>query len=486
MLNRNGPVSLSRILAIRMAVVSVSVSLLLMMVFFIGYMSNRAQLREATLHANAFAIATAFDKGENPAELPLFRDYPQSYGFRVFDRRSLAKRRVLASANTRWLPAVQHHASTQADPDGNHDLEATGTDLIEGFQQFQLAAPAKNKTVSLLVHRVVVSGHKYWVQVYMIGDPAWAGLAIILSKLMSHVLFQVFVIVPALTLAMFLTTRGALRPLRRLSRDASSIGSAVARGRTMIPISQRGMVQEFADVAAAVNTMLAKLEHSLQLQKQFTSDAAHELRTPLAVLLLEVSRLPKGPVRDRVKTDIEELGRLVNELLRFAQAEDVMAHELGDVDVVAVTRKVCEDTVAQAIARGQVIELDHAAPQMIIPGNAALIEIAIRNLVDNALKYSYPNSTITVRIDEGPKVIVQDRGPGVPAAQREAVFERFWRANRQAGNGAGVGLALVRRIAQLHDGNVCLDGSVTEGTRMILSFERSNAVGDRAQMAYGA
>ncbi|MDE2110145.1 MAG: HAMP domain-containing histidine kinase [Alphaproteobacteria bacterium] len=455
-----------------MVAVSLSVSLVLTAAFFIHYLSNTSELHEATLRANALAIAAALIKGRDPAKLALYRNYPQSYGFRVFDRRLLAKRRILASANTRWLPLVQHPAPAQNDLDGDRDLQAVGTDLLEGFQQFQPAHLGKGPVVSLLVHRVVLSGRKYWVQIYMIGDPAWAGLAIILDKLLSHVLFPVLFIVPALTLAIFLTTRRALRPLRRLSGDASLIGSAVARGQPLSPISEQGLVQEFADVAAAINAMLAKLERSLQLQKQFASDAAHELRTPLAVLLLETSQLPRGSARERIKADLEELGRLVNELLRFAQAEDAMAYELNDVDVVAVVRKVCEDAVIKAIARNQAIELDHIASQMIMPGNSALIEIAVRNLVDNALKYSHPNTTVTVRVDMGPKVIVEDCGPGIPLAQRDTVFERFWRANRQEENGAGVGLALVRRIAQLHDASVYLDDTVSSGTRMILDFGR--------------
>ncbi len=484
MLSRRVPVSLSRILAIRMAAVSLSVSLLLTFVFFVSYISATPQLHEATLHANALAIAGDLVKGKNPAELPLYRDYPQAYGFRVFDRRLLNRRRILASANTRWLPAVQYAAPIDKDHDADHDVQSVGTDLLEGFERFRPAHLSGNHVVSLLIHRVVLSGHKYWVQVYMIGDPAWAGAGIIVGKLMSHVLFPVLFIVPALTLAIFLTTRAALRPLRLISRDANLIGAAVARGQMLMPVSEQGMVQEFADVAAAINSMLAKLERSLQLQKQFASDAAHELRTPLAVLLLEASQLPRGPARERIKTEMEELGRLVNELLHFAQAEDVMAHELNDVDVVAATRKVCEDAVIKAIAHDRLIELDCAASQMIITGNAALIEIAIRNLVDNALKYSHPNTTVTVRVNPGPTVIVEDCGPGIPPAQRDAVFERFWRADRRTGNGAGVGLALVRRIAQLHDGSVRLEDRPSGGTRLILDLACSRAVRDPSQDVY--
>lgn len=472
MLKSAAPRSLSYILAIRMITASVTVSFLLMIAFAGHYLSDTASLRNATLHANVYAIAHALNRGENPAALPLYRGYPHAYGFRVFDRRNLAKRRILAAANTRWLPPVQRPALARSDPDGDHDDGAVASDLLEGFTRIRPNGKALsgNHVVSLLVHREAVGGHKYWVQAYMIGDPAWAGSTVIIGKLTSHVLIPMLFIIPALTLAIFLAVRTALRPLRLLSQEANRIGTAVARGQMLVPVSEQGMAREFSDVAGTINTILSRLERSLQLQKQFTSDAAHELRTPLAVLQLETSQLPPSPARERIKSDLSELGNLVNELLRFAQAEDVMVHEREEVDVASVARAVCEDAVGTAIARRQTIELDHAPTGCAVPGNATLIEIAIRNLVENALKYSPPGSAVSVRVDSGPVVVVADCGPGIPAGQRDAIFERFWRADRQAGNGAGIGLALVRRIAQLHDGCVRIEDRPSDGTQLILDL----------------
>lgn len=479
MLRERPPISLSRVLATRMTLAALLISFLLAIASFLFYLMNTSQLREATLHANALAIAKALAEGKDPAALPLFREYPDSYGFRVFDRRLLAKRHVLASANTRWLPPVQRPASTPADPDGNHDTQAVGTDLLEGFQRYHSPEAPKGRMISLLIHRVVVTGHKYWVQTYMIGDPARMWFGVIRAKLLTHVFLPVFFIVPALTLAMFWTTRRALLPLRKLSRDAVLIGSDVARGRALTPVSGRSMVREFADVAAAINVTLAKLEHSLQLQRQFTSDAAHELRTPLSVLLLEAAQLPHGGARDRIKGDLEDLGRLVNELLRFAQAEDVMAYELADLDLVSATRRVCEEAAVKAVERDQLIELDCMVPELIVQGNLILIEIAIRNLIDNALKYSSAGSTISVRVESGGGVVVEDCGPGIPPEHRAAVFDRFWRADRHSTNGFGVGLALVRRIAQLHEGSVSLENRASGiGTRMTFNL-RCLPAGDR-------
>ncbi|MDE2462154.1 MAG: hypothetical protein KGO02_00355 [Alphaproteobacteria bacterium] len=477
---------LSRILAIRMVAVSLSLSLLLTAAFFIYYLTNTARLREATLRHNVDSIASALNAGINPAMLPIYRDHPGVYGFRVFDRRALATRHILAEAYTRFLPAVQHLDTThRGDGDRDRDVFAVGSDLYDGFQRFSppgVHLPGGH-VVSLLIHRVVLSGHKYWIQADMVGDPAWIGLGVIAIQLFSHVFFPLLLIVPALTLAMFLATRDALRPLRRLSAEANEIASAVARGQPLTPVSSQDMAREFAEVAAATNAVLAKLENSLQLQKQFASDAAHELRTPLAVLLLEVSQLPPGVLRDRIKADLEELGGLVGELLRFAQAEDVLTRELNEVDLVAAARKVCEEAVPLAISTRHMIEFNANTQPLIVAGNATLIEIAIRNLVENAIKYSPADTTVSVTADSGPCVIVEDRGPGIAEAQKEAAFARYWRADHRQGAGAGVGLALTRRIVQLHDGQILIESRPSGGTRMVLSFanggnHRSQPVAD--------
>lgn len=458
-----------------MAATSVVVLIVLTFLYFLRDVSDDQRLREETLKASAAAISEALDSGKDPARLPLYRDYPWAYGFRVFDRPVLASRRVLASANTLWLPPIQYPASTATDPDGDRDRHALGTDLLEGFVPYlkDRRGASPKGPAGLLIRRVGRPDRHYWIQVYMIGDPAGARAGVIADDLSSHVLIPALFFIPSLALAIFLTTRAALRPLRRLSVSANRVGAAVARGQALSPIPEGGMAREFSEVAATINTMLEKLDHSLNLQKQFTSDIAHELRTPLAVLLLESSQIPAGPTRDRIKIDLKELGQLINELLRFAQAEDVLASEAREVDASVIARKVVEESVAEAVGRHQSIEFYCDPGGMVVSGNSSLIEIAIRNMVINALKYSPAYTVVSVRIESGPIVVVEDCGSGIPTEHRDNVFERFWRVEGQSASGAGVGLALVRRIAQLHDGSVRLEDRPGGGTRIILSLVRS-------------
>lgn len=471
MLNPRGE-SLSRILARRMAATSLAMLMLIAMVFSIHEMVDDIHLREAALNASAIVVAESLDHGGNPAHLRLYRTYPNAYGFRVYDHSTPAKRHLLASANTERLPAVVSQMPGADDSDDVRNPAAGNAKLVEGFTLLRVLRTdvRSRSTVGLLTKRVGFADRHYWVQVYMVDDPAFTFINVIIDDLVKQILIPALFIIPALTLAIFLTTRKVLHPLRQLSDSADRIGTAVSRGKARVPVPEGGMAKEFASVAATINAILTKLDHSLQLQKQFTSDVAHELRTPLAVLLLDISQIPPGTARDQFKSHLKQLTQLVDELLRFAQAEDVMFSEIDDVDIVAVTRQVVEEAVPEALTKRQVLELDSAIETMIVPGSMSLLKIAIRNLVGNALKYSPSKSAITIVVEPGPLVVVEDCGPGIPAEHRDQVFQRFWRLDRQSGNGAGVGLALVRRIAQLHDGSICMEERPGGGTRIIFSL----------------
>ncbi len=459
---------LSRALALQMTLVAIGVSLALMIFYALIYLFDEPGLSRLSLQAQLEDIASAMDRGDDPAELPVYKAYPRSYAFRVFDHRQAWQRKVVVAANVGLL------SSLGATPD---DLAADSTrDLMPDFGSAPAADGAPDDERWLMVDRREVGGKIYWFQAAMSGDPARLWMGALQKQLLDHVVFPVLFIVPPLTLAVYLTTRRLLRPLSRVARQAAALGSGVMTGEPLAPLSDNGLPNEFRDVVTAINVMLTKLDRSLTLQKEVTSDIAHELRTPLAVLLLEISQLPACAAKDRCEREIESLRELINQLLRFAQAEDAMVRECRSVDLAAAARRVCEDLAAVAFGLQKTIEFDAPDEGVMASGHPALIDAAIRNIVDNAVKLSPARSTISVGVDRYGNVRVDDRGPGVADEHKNLIFERFWRADGRRREGTGIGLALVRRIALLHGGDVRVEDRPGGGARFVLTLRAAAPV----------
>ena len=450
------------LLVIRLALASVVVTVLLFAFYFTKYLIDTPNLRRLTLEAESRAIINALRHDRDPTKLPPYRAYPQAYGFRVYDGRRPETRRLIAQSN----PELFKQFFPKSD-DEEHEYRS---ELSEGVRFVQGPDERPNIDRWVLTDHEDVGRRSYWVQVAMIGDPARRWIGVMADEMLDHVVIPILSVVPVLALAMMLTIGIALRPLERTARQAAALGAAVGSGTRMTPLSTEQLPIEFYNVVIAINAMLAKLEHAFDLQKQFTADAAHELRTPLAVLLLQLDELPPGPLRDNIRESVQGLAALIEQLLLFAQAEDAAKEEHRSADVAAIARKICEDLADSAYNRGKTIEFEAANVPAVVTGHAALIETAIRNVIANAIKYSSHGSAISVKVDSAAQVTVSDRGPGIRDEHKELVFNRFWRANRRQADGAGIGLALVRRIAELHEGGVRIEDRRGGGTRFILRF----------------
>jgi two-component system OmpR family sensor kinase len=257
-----------------------------------------------------------------------------------------------------------------------------------------------------------------------------------------------------------------LRPLEAMSR-------AVAKRRpdAMAPLAESSLPDELVPLAGSLNALLARLDEALAAQRRFTADAAHELRTPLAALKLQVElaeRTQDATARavafDELKAGVDRAAHLVEQLLTMARLEpEAPARAFAPVDLAAIAR---EAVVARAaLAAGKGIDLGIARTATVAArGDAASLAMLIANLLDNALRYTPSGGRIDVAIDDdgGSALLsVVDTGPGIPAAERQQVFERFHRgaaaAGTPAGSGSGLGLSIVRRIADAHDATVTLD-----------------------------
>ena len=278
--------------------------------------------------------------------------------------------------------------------------------------------------------------------------------------------------------------RAGLAPLAELQARVRAQTAAQGAGRLQ-PISLQAAPREVHALAGAVNELVAQGQASLELQKRFISDAAHQLRTPLAglkgqtELALQAAREPELQARlRRVHESALRSVRLVSQLLALARAEpeSTSAQGLEPVDLGELMQGLVAEWVPRALAAGADLGLDEVpgvAPLRVL-GVGLLLREAVANLIDNALRYAGPEATITVRLrglGEQVLVEVEDDGPGIPPALRPRVFERFVRG-AASGEGCGLGLAIVREIVQRHGGQVALDEDTTVGCRLRVMLPR--------------
>ena len=272
------------------------------------------------------------------------------------------------------------------------------------------------------------------------------------------------------TLIVWAGIRAGLKPLALLQRQVE--GRAA---NDLAEISLQAAPPEVRSLARAINALLAEVHHSVVAQKRFISDAAHQLRTPLAGLKSQ-TELALGEAQDpalrqrlqRVHDSAVRSAHLVTQLLTLARAEpeSALLQDRQPVDLARLARDVTAEMVPRALAAGVDLGFDEGPePGQPVRGIGLLLREAMVNLVDNAIRYAGRGASVTVRVrHQGGQVLmeVEDDGPGLPEADRERVFQRFVRAT-QDGNGCGLGLAIVREIVERHAGRVLLLPAASHG-----------------------
>ena len=287
--------------------------------------------------------------------------------------------------------------------------------------------------------------------------------------------WPLLLVAPFIALAAAWSTALALRPLRRVADDVRQRDE-----QSLQPLPADGLPDEVAPLVASLNALLQRLGQSLDTQRAFVADAAHELRSPLTALKLQLQLLKRaGSDADRsaaaeaLAAGIDRAARLVEQLLTLARSEPgAAATPLQPLDLSELVREAVADTVPLALARGTALELQADAP-VSVDGDRAALRALVRNLADNAVRYSPHGARVELRVDapQGvPTLTVDDAGPGIPAADRERVFDRFYRRGLSEEPGTGLGLAIVRGVAQRHGARVTLGDAPLGGLRVTLQF----------------
>lgn len=317
-------------------------------------------------------------------------------------------------------------------------------------------------------------GRRYVVQV---GERREARDEIVV-KIVKNMLWPLAVALPALGLLIWLGIDRALAPLRVLNRQVENRAPD-----NLAALHSEDVPAEVAPLVTSLNRLFGRVEASIENERRFTADAAHELRTPLAALRAQAQvALHAGDEAQRlhalesVIAGCDRASHVVEQLLTLARLEpDDVQVAREPCDLAGTTRLAVADIVPAAMDKGIEIDLDAEAP-VSVAADARLLGILLRNLLDNAVRYSPARTAIHVRVGErdgAAYLAVADQGPGVPAGDVDRLGRRFHRLLGNLAPGTGLGLSIARRIAEVHGATLTFAAtSVAGGLTVTLQFPR--------------
>lgn len=367
---------------------------------------------------------------ERTLDAPLLHKYAPRVAFQVFHESQL----VLRSANAPVTPMV---AAQRRFSSGYTTVEVNG----RSWRVFAAAGAERD------------------VLVY-VGEQT-ASRTEILWALMRGMLWPMAVALPLLAVAAWWAVRRGLLPLRRLQQQLLQ-----RPAQSLQPVALPQAPAELVPVVDALNGLLHRIGLLFEAERRFTADASHELRTPIAairaqaqVALAEPDAAQRQQALLATLQGCDRATRLVEQLLTLSRLEAGEKLASSPVDLAGLARQVAADIAMRSLAKDQQLALDAPAPAW-VQGDAMLLQVLLRNLLDNAVRYSPPGARIDLSVQQqGAQVLLhlQDSGPGLTAAERARLGERFFRAGGQTESGSGLGWSIVQRIAQVLGLGLSLD-----------------------------
>ncbi|WLI87890.1 ATP-binding protein [Massilia sp. R2A-15] len=289
------------------------------------------------------------------------------------------------------------------------------------------------------------------------------------SNLALRTVWPIAVMMPILMLSVWWIVSGSLEPVARVRSQVAS-----RQADDLSPVSDAGLPDEVQPLVQELNLLFGRVREAFEAQQHFVADAAHELRTPLAALKLQVQSLERADTPEsrqlavaRLSAGIERSTRLVEQLLVLARQEANAAG--GPRSQPVALDELARRTVGDLANVAQHKDVDlglHRADEVRIEGQADALTILMRNLVDNAIKYTPAGGTVDIDVRKdgaGAAIVVEDSGPGIPVEERERVLDRFYRVAGSEASGSGLGLAIVKAIAERHGATLTLGQSARLG-----------------------
>jgi two-component system sensor histidine kinase QseC len=275
---------------------------------------------------------------------------------------------------------------------------------------------------------------------------------------------------PLLVAAAIAAIQFSFRPLRRLEKPVRNMAPE-----RIHPLDDRQAPKEVVGLVQAVNGLLKRLNQALERERRFSANAAHELRTPLAVLRLNLEKAcADNPEQFQgLIQSVDRMAHLVEQMLLLSRVDAGIDFAPEYHDLSAIIEQSIADITPLALKKNIEPVFEDGAGQALVCCHTALINTLMRSLLANAIQYSSEQTVITIHLapsGEGYHITVCDQGPGIPIQERERALSRFVRLDQRLGGGAGLGLAIARRIAELHGGQLTLTGRVDNQPGLCVSI----------------
>ena len=308
-------------------------------------------------------------------------------------------------------------------------------------------------------------GQRIFFEIAVERDTQHVVWEVLADEVLDHMILPMSLTLIFVLGATLLSVRSALRPVTAAAEQAEELDPLSPDAR----IEEAGMPREIAQLAGAVNRSYARTRELMAAQKLFTSAIAHEIRTPLAIIRLELERIDH-PAARRATAELDELSHFAEQLVTLARLEALDRSGFQPVALDDLGRDIVGTMAPFVYSHGASIAFE-GSDNPTLPGNAALLKDAVRNLIENAVRHSGPGIAIVVRTDDGPGLSVSDDGTGfVPSRPGDAP------GHYKRAGGLGIGLEIVRRIAALHGGRLEVERVEPHGTRARLIFAPAPSV----------
>lgn len=440
---------LVRTVTVRLAVTTILVMLLQAGIVAVRDYVNETDFLNSYVRREAQRIARQLgpSPGASPeniaAQLPAqyLGTHAAAYAFRLIDKDG----KVLAEHNVARLDALSPWSSK---PNARQDFWVR---KLDEHERMHVAGGLK----------VRVNEQDLWVELATLGDPDDTYLKTLAQEVLDDVWLPMLPLIAFSLGVTILSVRSSFRPLVEAANEADKISFLERSDR----LDVTRLPAEASDFASAINRLLDRVADLVSSQRLFIARAAHELRTPLSIMMLELGHL-KDPSGKRLEADVRAMSEIVDQLLALARMEATPRSGLRPVDISTVTRELVSRMLEWVEQREHQIVFV-SKRDAVITGDETALRDAVRNLIENAVKHTPAGTSIRIEVTKDGSVVVEDSGPGLGAHAPEDLQQPF-RKGTTTGDGAGLGLAIVRQAAELHGGRLDIDRSPLGGARFTL------------------